>query len=114
MERASRAPELLPFLRQEPEYLWKENPLPKLLKVKPPMNTEQPSRNQNLTAETRRVAPWERAVLACPGCLTPCMQDACPAPPKIPPVSRDVGNNTRPNLNPCPRVEKRKTFIQRG
>src|SRR6266571_8452698 len=82
MERASRAPELLPFLRQEPEYLWKENPLPKLLKVKPPMNTEQPSRNQNLTAETRRVAPWERTLLACPGCLTPCMQDACPAPPK--------------------------------
>ena len=48
MERASRAPELLPFLRQEPEYLWKENPLPKLLKVKPPMNTEQPSRNQTI------------------------------------------------------------------
>src|SRR5216117_3521760 len=42
----------------------------------------QPSRNQNLTAETRRVAPWERTLLACPGCLTPCTQDACPAPPK--------------------------------
>src|SRR5207253_4188805 len=77
-------------------------------------STERPSRNQNLTAETRRVAPWERTLLACPGCLTPCTQDACPAPPKIPPVSQDVGNNTRPNLNPCPRVEKRKTFIQRG
>src|SRR5437762_7397711 len=29
------------------------------------------------TAETRRFRPWERTLPACPGCPTPCTQDAC-------------------------------------
>src|SRR6266516_864452 len=35
---------------------------------------------KNLTAETqrtRRFRPWERTLPACPGCPTPCTQDAC-------------------------------------
>ena len=29
------------------------------------------------TAKTRRFRPWERTLPACPGCPTPCTQDAC-------------------------------------
>src|SRR5439155_13913668 len=48
--------------------------------MEPQMNTEQSAATKkNLTAETqrtRRSRPWERTLPACPGCPTPCTQDA--------------------------------------
>src|SRR5436309_11850882 len=59
----------------------RKDPAYKLQKTEPQMNTEQSAATKkNLTAETqrtRRSRPWERTLPACPGCPTPCTQDAC-------------------------------------